>query len=216
MTVSMSFLIAALLGGLVLVVDLWIKNTSVGTHDTAPITASANGLTPVEPTIDGVIGEGEYAHQLVDETTGMTLSWTVLGQRLFMAMSSPGQGWIAMGLDPDGPIMQGADILMGYVANGETFLEDHWANSPTSHVNDVDAGGTNNIVAFAGSENQAGTVIEFERPILTDDAFDKPLPHKEIFVQIAYAQKDDWKTYHGSKSRNTVTIDFFATGGAQP
>jgi len=213
LTVSIAFLVAALLGALVVVVDLWVKNAGVEPLNAAPAATATNGPAQAKPTIDGSIGEGEYAHYLLDEVTGMALHWTLIGERLFMALSSPGHGWIAVGLDPDGPMMKGADILMGYVADGETVFEDHWADSPASHVNDIDAGGSDDILSFAGSESENGTVIEFERAILSDDAFDKPVPHTETFVQLAYSEKDDWKTYHGSKKRNTVTVDFFATGG---
>jgi len=213
LTVSIAFLSVGLLGALVLVVDLWVKNAGVESQTDSHSTTTTNGSAQEPPTIDGMVGEAEYAHQVVDELTGMMLHWTLVGDRVFMAVTSPGLGWIAVGLDPDGPIMNGADYWMGYVLDGETVFEDHWGDSAASHTHDTEVGGSDDILAFAGSESEDSTTIEFERLILTDDAFDKPMPNGEVFVQLAYSTKDDWTTYHGSKTRNTVTVDFFATGG---
>lgn len=204
LTLSITFLLAALAGGLLLVGDLWLKNAA-----TAPVISV---LSP--PTIDGKIDQDEYAHSVFDEATGMHLYWTIVGDKVFLGLTSPGHGWLAVGLDPDGPMMRGADIFMGYVADGEAVLEDHFGDSPVTHKRDVDIGGSGDLVVFIGSEDDSGTIFELERYLITGDDYDKPLREGALFVQLAYADQDDWNTYH--EARNTITVDFFAAEEERP
>lgn len=202
LTLSIVFLLVALVGGLLLVADLWLKN--------APESASHSAASPT--TIDGVIKEGEYAHTLQDETTGMALYWSIVGDKIYFGLHSPGQGWLALGLAPDGPAMKGADILIGYVKDGQAVMQDEFADTPYSHKADTDVGGSNDIISFAGSEDESATTLEFEHLLVTGDEHDKPIVKGKMFVMLAYADKADWTSYHGKK-RTTIQIDFFAPEG---
>jgi hypothetical protein len=163
---------------------------------------------------DGQIAAGEYARAAYDEGTGMTLYWTIVADKIYLAVSSPAAGWLAVGLAPDGPLMRNADILMGYVLDGETYIEDHFASTPTGHTIDVELGGSNSVLAYAGSESEAGTILELERLLDTGDEYDKPVIEGEIFVQLAYAEADDWTSYHGD--RNSIVVNFFSSEGGTP
>jgi hypothetical protein len=203
LTLSIGFLLVALVGGLLFTADLWFKNApeSVSTTDASP------------PTIDGMIMKGEYAHTLHDETTGMDLSWSVVGDKIYFGLHSPGQGWLALGLAPDGPAMKGADIFIGYIKDGQAIMQDEFADTPYSHKPDTDAGGSSDIISFAGSQDESGTTLEFERLLVTGDAHDKPIVQGKMFVILAYSDKADFTSYHG-KHRNTVQVDFFAPEGS--
>jgi len=211
LTLSIGFLLAALAGGLVLVIDLWMKNLPESEAASEP-SAAGVGVALTTPTLDGLIADGEYAHVVHDEATGIDVYWTVIGERIYIGLRSPGSGWVAIGLDPDGPLMRGADILMGYVADGKAYFEDHYGDTQVSHKSDRELGGSEDVLSFAGSEDEKGTVFEFERALSTGDQFDKPIEPGEMFVMLAYADKDDWTTYHG-RMRNTIHIDFFAPSG---
>jgi len=213
LTLSIAFTLAALVGGLVLIADLWLKN--LPEEESAGAPAPASGVTLPTPTLDGLISEGEYARVLHNEATGIYVYWSVIGERIYMGLRSPGTGWLAIGLDPDGPMMRGADFLMGYVKDGEAYFEDHYGDTQVSHKHDVELGGSEDVLSFAGAEDENGTVIEFERALSTQDEYDKPIHPGEMFVMLAYAQNDDWTTYHGS-ARDTIQIDFFAPEGDGP
>lgn len=215
LSVSIAFLLAGLIGGLVLVTDLWMKNAPSATVATAARGGTASSAIPMgsgqaasPPTLDGTIAEGEYANVLHDEVTGMSLYWSIVGGKLYLGLKSPGHGWTAVGFDPDGPMMKGADILMGFVKDGEVAVEDHYADGQVTHKHDDELGGTDDIEESAGSEDESGTALEFVRPLRTDDEYDKPIRPGEMFVMLAYADSDDWTSYH--KKRNTVAVDFFA------
>ena len=57
-------------------------------------------------------------------------------------------------------------------------------------------------------------MLELERLLDTGDEYDKPIVAGEIFVQLAYAEADDWTTYHGD--RNTIVVDFLSQEGGTP
>lgn len=129
LTLSMTFLLVALAGALVLVGDLWLKNAeSEAQIDPVAIASLSGRAIDDAPTVDGQITEGEYAHKLTDEVTRMTLYWSLIGDRIFLGLTSPGAGWLALGLDPDGPMMRGADILIGYIQDGQVSVQDHFGD----------------------------------------------------------------------------------------
>ena len=214
LTLSIVFLLVALAGGLVLIFDLSQRYAAEALSEETPASASAVGLSA--PTVDGVVSDGEYVHRFRDEETGMDLYWSVLGEEIYFALRSPGKGWLAVGFDPDGPMMRGADIIIGFVQDdGETVVRDHYADTQVDHKPDSELGGTEDITEFAGSEDAQGTTLEFVRPLQTEDAYDKAIRPGEMFVLFAYApEADDFIRYHGQKNRSTRSLDFFAEASA--
>lgn len=165
------------------------------------------------PVIDGKIAEGEYARHYIARSIGMELHWTVEGDSIYIGLKAPTTGWLAIGWDPSGPIMEGEDILIGYIRGKELYLQDYFANTSVTHANDVSLGGRDDVLESSGSEDQRSTTIEFHRKLDTGDRFDRPITPGAHTVQMAYAPTDDFVTYHGEK-RTVVKIDFLA-GGAQ-
>jgi hypothetical protein len=165
-------------------------------------------VTSTPPVIDGTINAGEYAHAVHDDVTKMDLYWTLSGDTLYMAIHSPGTGWEAVGIAPDGPMMKGGDILMGYVEDGKAVLEDQYGDTQYTHKMDTDLGGKDSIISFAGSENDAGTSLEFERNEKDLDQYDKPINlNGSTFVMLAWADHDNWTSYHG-KDRSIISVNF--------
>ena len=217
LSISIAFLLAGLAGGLLLVADLWIKNApSAAISEGGPSApsqspAAVSGGKPASPpAVDGVIAEGEYAQVLQDEETGISLYWSIAEDKIYIGLRSPGSGWLAVGFSPEGPMMKGADILIGYVKDGQAFARDHYADGQVAHRHDEELGGTDDIEKFAGSEDESGTTLELVRPLKTGDAYDKPIEPGEVKVLLAYSDSDDWTSYH--KKRTVVTVDFFAGG----
>ncbi|MDI6772314.1 MAG: DOMON domain-containing protein [bacterium] len=188
----------------------WAVIASAGMLAAWGLTATAAAPAPV---IDGKIAEGEYASHYVARSIGMELHWTIEGDSIYIGLRAPTTGWLAVGWDPSGPIMQGEDILIGYIRGRELFLQDYFANSSVTHANDVSLGGRDDVLESSGSEDEQFTTIEFRRKLDTGDRFDRPITPGTHTVQLAYAPGDDFVTYHGEK-RTVVRIDFLA-GAAQ-
>jgi len=169
---------------------------------------------PASPRLDGRIEDGEYTGHYQAQKIGMALHWTIEGEYITLALRTPAQGWLAVGWDPTGPIMEGEDILIGYIRGKELFLQDYYANTSVTHANDVSLGGRDDVLEASGSEDATGTIIEFRRRLDTGDRFDRPLGPGAHTVQLAYAPTDDFVTYHGDK-RTVVKIDFQAGGAVE-
>lgn len=175
--------------------------------------ASAAG--PGARAIDGTIASEEYAHQYVAADIGMTVLWSVEGDELRLAAQAPGKGWIAVGWGGEGPIMQGFDIAIGYVDAAGAHVEDNFANDPAGHVADTTLGGKSDLLEAAVSETPEGAVLEVRRKLDTGDPeYDRPFRPGPTSALLAYADADDFMSYHESH-RATAQLDFLGAAAAQ-
>ena len=156
------------------------------------------------PAIDGVISTGEYRHALTDSVTGIELSWQNDSTYLYVGLTSPGTGWVAIGFDPEQQ-MKGSNIIIGAVENGEAVARDHSGTSPTGHSEDS----RSEIVQFAGTESAGKTVIEFSIPLQSNDPSDKALqPGQTVSIILAYhASSDSFSAHHTKRTTTEITLD---------
>ncbi len=160
-----------------------------------PKTEHAKLLSAV--TINGTITPGEYTHHYYDKKINYNLYWRVIKDRIYFAIQSPDKGWVGLGLAPTGPVMKGADIYMGYVKNGETYINEEYAEIPYSHVPITQAGGKNSIISYKGKVSSSGTTIEFDRLIKSIGKHNVPIENKPITLMFAYSNAKNFTTYHG-------------------
>lgn len=159
----------------------------------------------VSPAIDGVIEEDEYMHT-TESSIGVTVYWTNTDENIFVALESPGSGWVAIGFDP-GTAMSGANFIFGYVTSSGAFARDEYGVALFSHGPDISNGGTDDIIDFAAIESE-GTVFEFSIPLDSGDSTDKPLtPGSSYTCRIAYSNTDNFTTKHAKKGSISITLD---------
>jgi len=199
LSLPLAALVIAALGAVLILADFALRS---GPHSASSGAASSGGA---KPEIDGRIAEGEYAHSYRDET-GIELYWTVVGEEIYFGLRSPGEGWVALSLAPKGPMMQGGDIIIGYISNGELHIQDNYADSPAGHKADPELGGSDDILEAAGSEGEGGTVLEFKRRLDTGDEYDHPITAGEMAIQLAYSEKDDFTSYHAERASITLRL----------
>jgi hypothetical protein len=67
---------------------------------------------------------------------------------------------------------------VGKTSNSSVVVIDAYATGPTGpHPADIDLGGTNDVIAYNGSENGQTTTIELSRLLVTSDSdYDNPFP----------------------------------------
>jgi hypothetical protein len=174
--------------------------TSPAGSTAAPASAAATWQT------DGVISQGEYAH---DATIGSVhLWWRNDAQSLYLAFEAKTTGWVAVGLDPESR-MKGANIIIGSVANGQAKVVDAYGTAETgAHPADVDLGGKNDILAFAGKQEAGTTRFEVQIPLNSGDKYDKALqPGKTYKVIAALSDSADNNAYHSSRNTGEITLD---------
>ena len=160
--------------------------------------------------LDGRVTRGEYRFHWSDPASQLAFDWSIAGDRLVGAISSPDTGWVAIGFGGDGPLMYGADIVIGYVDAHGAHVEDDFANSPVTHVADTTLGGHDDVLASAGLSTAAGTTIEFERPLAAHDTTDQPIKAGQTRVIMASADAKDVVSYHAGGHKAVALLDLFA------
>jgi hypothetical protein len=109
--------------------------------------------------------------------------------------------------------MQGFDIVIGYVDAGGSHVQDNFANDAAGHVADTELGGRDDLIEARAGESSSGTVLEFRRKLDTGDRYDRPFARGSMPVLMAFADADDFMTYHETH-RATAEIDFLAASAA--
>lgn len=194
-------LLVALLAMFLLALDLgWVR--------------LARGSATSAQAIDGTIAPGEYQHQYSASDISMTVSWSVEGEEIRLGLAAPGKGWIAVGWGGQGPLMQGFDILIGYVDSAGAHYQDNYADEPVSHRADTELGGRNDVLEAQGRQSPGGTVFEFRRKLDTGDRYDHPFVPGPMPVIMAYSDARDFMTYHETH-RATAQIDFLGAAAGQ-
>jgi hypothetical protein len=154
---------------------------------------------------DGVVGSNEYSNSMVLRGTksqgysggDLGVSWKNDDEYLYMALNGSTNGWISIGFKPS-EWMKDADIIMGSIVDGKPVVLDEYSTGNYGpHVNDIDLGGTYDILEFSGMQKDGFTVIEFKRKLNTGDKFDKAfVPNQNISMIWAIANSEEVQIKH--------------------
>jgi hypothetical protein len=148
-------------------------------------------------------GAGEWK---TAKTGDFSLMWMVDGANLNVKLSAPVEGWVAVGFAPTNK-MKDANIIIGYVENGNVVIEDHFGNSPISHKSDVSADGKDNLTSISGTEKNGVTEISFTIPLNSGDPNDRVLvPGESYKVIFASYSKDKITIKHSSRTSTNITL----------
>jgi hypothetical protein len=111
-------------------------------------------VTDARPAVDGVVSQGEYP--LSRQIGRATLYASRTADRVFLAVSAPTAGWVAVGTGTGR--MDGSRIFIGYVHQGiVTFREDLGSGHAHGEAGDAPA-----ALAHALTERDGRTTIEVE------------------------------------------------------
>ncbi len=131
----------------------------------------------------------EYRHKL--EADNMTMYWTIEKDQIHVKLTARTTGWVAMGFDPENA-MQGANIIIGTVENGQVRIEDHYGVRKMGHSPDEKLGGENHVLNPEGLEADGVTTLSFTLPLDSGEKWDKPIQPDGISrVMIAYGSGQD-------------------------
>ncbi len=124
-------------------------------------------------------GEGEAQVQGENGYWSITsaeveFQWKIEGANLSVILTAPTLGWIAVGFNPSIK-MKDANIIIGYVKDGQVFLRDDFGIAQVKHQSDESLGGKSDITGAGGSENDGTTQIRFTIPLDSGDSKDRPL-----------------------------------------
>lgn len=166
-------------------------------------------LLVIGQSIDGTIDQGEYPFSQSFDEGNYNLAWAVKGDVVYVAMSAETTGWVALGVDPI-TLMEDADIIFGWVdASGKSHILDTHSEGPYGpHPPDEELGGTQDILAFAATEREGVTTIEFSRDRATPDKYDKDLLGEDGNIIIwAYGESDNYRDYHRISGFGSIGVE---------
>ncbi len=170
-------------------------------------TSSSQALTAWKA--DGVIEKNEYPHELSLAGGKFTVYWRNDNEYLYMALKGKTTGWVAIGFEPS-TAMKDADMVIGWVKDGKATVVDAYSTGLYGpHPPDQKLGGSNDILEYAGKEENGYTVIEFKRKLNTGDKYDKAFkPGQEIKFIFAMATSDDFTAKHNvAKGSGKIKLD---------
>lgn len=140
------------------------------------------------------------------EKDNVFIAWEIEGDTIHIKMTAYTEGWIAIGIGAEMK-MKGADIIIGYVKDGEVFIRDDYGNSPISHRADTSGGGEDNILSASGVESRGVTTIEFTIPLDSgDDRDNRIIPGKTYRVIYACGRKDNFTSIHSKRGSLEITF----------
>jgi hypothetical protein len=142
------------------------------------------------------------------EAIGMSFSWRIIDDQLEVELSAPTTGWVAVGLKPSRAMLD-ANMLIGYVSGSDVVVTDQFGTAVNNHRRDSDLGGSIDVEAISGSEENGTTTIAFRIPLDSGDEYDQPLAAGEtIPILLAYGPNgaDDTRTYHADRAGAEITL----------
>ncbi len=173
-----------------------------------------NGSSPPPPPpppprseFDGIVSSGEYSNLTKANSDKFELYWNLNLTSIDIAIRAQVTGYVSIGIDPT-PFqqMKDADMIFGWVAGGIAHAEDHFATGVTTHANDLDLGGSFDIISYNGSEDSGWTTFEFRRNLTTPDIYDRPIKtDKAMTILWAVSSSDDTATAHTGVERGSFT-----------
>ncbi len=136
----------------------------------------------------------------------IVLQWKIDNENINVILTAPTNGWIAVGFNPEN-MMQGANIIIGYIKNEKAFIQDDYGNYYTSHTKDDELGGMQNIISASGMETDKETILNFTIPLNSGDEYDNNLEKgTEYKILLAYGNSDDITIRHAKRTSGTIIL----------
>ncbi len=157
---------------------------------------------------DGIINPSEYEYKKSLSDEKVIVYWKIEGDEIKLAFKAKTKGWVALGLDPENK-MDKADMISGCADNsGKQIVADCYSMGMFGpHPEDIDEGGTNDILEYGANEKDGITSIEFTRKLSTGDKLDKDIPlDKPLKVIWGVGQDDDIQSMHNDVGKGTINF----------
>ncbi len=163
--------------------------------------------------VDSDSGASLQAEQIPQKTAfksvtndSVIFSWQVEGTMLHIRLTTPFAGWVAVGFNPSW-VMKGADILIAWRDGDQVRVEDHFGNTPFSHVADESLGGKNNVTDAWGTFTNNVQTIAFSLPLRSGDKYDQELQEgKKVKVLLACRRDNNIRKKHSWKKAFYVNL----------
>lgn len=153
--------------------------------------------------------ERDYTYSQLS-SNGFTMKWrTTTSNQLDVTLTGNSTGWLSVGFGQSGSQHLHANIIIGYVHNGLTSMQDNYGNTSTTHVSDVSLGGVDNITNKSGSESGSTTTLHFRIPLNSGDQYDKVMnigSSYNIILARGANNQDNYTSMHSASYNGTIVI----------
>jgi len=166
---------------------------------------STLGLLSCSLLFAGTLYAGKYQHSVAIDK--MSFDWSVTGDTLAVKIAAPTTGWVGIGFNPS-DMMKDANIIIGYVKDGQVTISDDFGVGVTAHAPDEVKGGTSNVTVVGGSEAGNTTTLEFTIPLKSGDDKDGAIdPNADTKVMFAYGpDRDSMRMKHQYDKVVTINL----------
>ena len=156
-------------------------------------TSGTLSVTNALPKVDGVIGAKEYS--LTTDVSGMQLGLSLSADTLFVAVSCPTTGWVAVGLGSTH--MDGAVMYIGFVGSDKAQLK---VQQGSGHRhNDTN---TNAPVQYSLSESNGKTFMEVALKASSFIAKGQ----KTLDIVVAMGTADSFVAMHKARAGLSISL----------
>ncbi|XP_077989863.1 DBH-like monooxygenase protein 1 homolog [Glandiceps talaboti] len=148
----------------------------------------------------------DYTHDAyLDEFEKFHLYWKFDDKTITFEVHAETLGYVGFGISPNGG-MTNADIVIGWVKDGEVFFKDRFATK--NGEPDIDE--SQDYELLGGMETETHTILKFTRKLETCDDKDRTVAGGTLRLIYSY-HKDDPESetglsYHGSDQRGSRSI----------
>ncbi len=180
--------------------DTSATDDTTATNSTNDSATTATTTTDTDTTTTDADG---FKTQTKDD---FTIKWKIVDSNISVKLGAPTTGWVAIGFDPTSR-MKDANIIIGYVENGEVFMRDDYGSATTAHEADTAAGGTDDLTNKSGTENNGTTEIAFTMPLNSGDSRDRVLKEGTSYTIImAYGTSDSFTIKHSTTASTNFKL----------
>ena len=173
---------------------------------TPSVTSTPEPTSPLteEWSADGIIKAGEY--QGFNTYNDYEIYWRSDEQYVYIGLKANTNGWVAVAIQP-GSKMKDADMLLGFVEDDETTVQDLFSTGNFGpHLPDTELGGMDNILESGGKEENGFTTIEFKRALDTGDDYDIPLSEGINRIIWAFGSNDNPALKHSTRGYGEIEL----------
>ncbi len=158
--------------------------------------------------VDGKIGASEYGKTFKHDASGITLSWTVAGDTIYVGIRAQAEGWVGVGFLPEKTkSKQGADQYIFTVEGGKPVAFDLYQSSAAGPpVLDEQNGGKKSILQSAVVREGNAVTVEFSRKLKTGEKTDMDIVlGKKFSLLLAVGASEAWRAPHKGTTRWEVS-----------
>ena len=157
-----------------------------------------------QPTVDGVIADGEYGSSVTHDDSGSVISWSIVDDTIYIGLSIENDGWVGLGLLKDKvDKKQGADQYLFVMNAGSLNALDMVQIDPKdAPVMDEEQGGSQSLLESAASLDGEVWTLEFSRKLDTGEATDLAISAGEpVTLLLAKGKEMDSEEEHRKNRR---------------